>query len=571
MRRRTASRTGVYRLASRRRRAIAPAAAAQRRPLRARISTPALAAAATVLARRIGNPMGRAVGMLVTTPVRAAGRRAGRAVRATRMVLRVRLFAGGAWVRLVFSAGAGSVRTAVSTAFAHARNEIVRGIDLVRRRGHWTLRWIRGVRLPDIPGGDPVVFGAGVGMAIIVGAAVIVLARDELHHRRAADELSPVATLSERDAIDIPEARLPADATKLEIARSRDDAEISSSSSGPKDEDVSMLSVGKEAPESLPANTGRNQADEVENLVAALPLLDLDDDQRRRSARRPPGRQPLAIPPRLEDLQPPTPTVRPQWLANAVPIQHRPGRHPMIAIVIDDAGVAQARTARAIALPPPLTIAFIPYSRNLAQQTHQARDNGHELLLHIPMEPGSNAVDPGPNALLTSLDGDENMRRLRWALGRFDGYVGVNNHMGSKFMARADLLEPLLAEMNARGLLFLDSRTDKSTVGAELAQSLNLPHASRQVFLDNELDADKILRQLARLERVARRHGHAIAIGHPHDITVDVLAKWIPEARARGFDLVPVSAIVKLAYGGDRQLAAAAGGGEPDRLLGSAE
>jgi polysaccharide deacetylase 2 family uncharacterized protein YibQ len=187
------------------------------------------------------------------------------------------------------------------------------------------------------------------------------------------------------------------------------------------------------------------------------------------------------------------------------------------------------------------------------------------------MEPGSAVADPGYNALLTGLDEEEIMRRFRWGLSQFEGYVGVNNHMGSKFMARADLVEPLLAEMNARGLMFLDSRTDRTTVGARLAGGMDLPHASRNVFLDNELDADKIAAQLAQLERVARRKGHAIAIGHPHDVTVDVLAEWIPKARARGFALVPVSAIVKLEYGGEaaRLLAAAARSSEPDRLLGS--
>jgi hypothetical protein len=44
--------------------------------------------------------------------------------------------------------------------------------------------------------------------------------------------------------------------------------------------------------------------------------------------------------------------AKPLWLANAVVPRHR-GTGPMIAIVIDDAGIAQKRTARAIALPAP--------------------------------------------------------------------------------------------------------------------------------------------------------------------------------------------------------------------------
>ena len=263
-----------------------------------------------------------------------------------------------------------------------------------------------------------------------------------------------------------------------------------------------------------------------------------------------------------------TAPAQPAWLANAVELR-RHGEGPMIAIVIDDAGVVQPRTRHASELPAPITIAFIPYSNNLENQTRYARSRGHELLLHIPMEPGVAGADPGHNALLTSLSQDEIMRRFRWALDRFDGYVGVNNHMGSKFMARSDLVRPVLEETNARGLLFLDSRTDHRTVGTGLARDMGMPHATRNVFLDNDLDAAKIRAQLAELERVARRRGQAIAIGHPHDVTVDVLAEWIPEARRKGFVLVPVSTIVKKEYG--PRLASAAAGGESDGLFGGAQ
>lgn len=263
------------------------------------------------------------------------------------------------------------------------------------------------------------------------------------------------------------------------------------------------------------------------------------------------------------------PARNPPWLANAVRVPQI-GNRPMIAIVIDDAGIARERTRRASRLPAPLTIAFISYAGDLERQTRYARARGHELLVHLPMEPSSDAVDPGRNALLTSLSRQEIMRRFRWALDRFDGYVGVNNHMGSKFMARPDLVGPVLEEINARGLLFLDSRTDHLSVGTKLARDMAMPHATRNVFLDNELDAPAIREQLRQVESVARRSGYAIAIGHPHDVTVDVLAKWIPEARRRGFALVPVSAIVKKEYE-EMRLASAAAGGEADGLLGGAQ
>jgi polysaccharide deacetylase 2 family uncharacterized protein YibQ len=74
-----------------------------------------------------------------------------------------------------------------------------------------------------------------------------------------------------------------------------------------------------------------------------------------------------------------------------------------------------------------------------------------------------------------------------------------------------------------------------------------VPHADRDIFLDNEQDAAAVDQQLARTEEVARRRGYAIAIGHPHDGTIAALARWLPTLARRGFVLVPVSAIVKRA------------------------
>jgi len=465
-------------------------------------------------------------------------------------------------------AAASALRGSLAAAAARMLEWGTRGIASVGRGLACLRRGLGGIRLPEIPGSDPVMFGAAAGIAIILGAGLVVVISSALREYKAEPQSVAAVFSGGR-------SRLAAEDRQGLHARPRDATRTGRETVATLDgEDVSP---GPDEPAALapaPAVVASPdaQADEDENIAAALPLLDMSPPRREElpaALHEPPD---VHTPSPIPEAQPLAPAVRPQWLANAVEPQRPPGDRPMIAIVIDDAGVAQARTARAIELPAPLTIAFIPYSQNLQEQTRQARKNGHELLLHMPMEPDSNAVDPGPNALLTTLDSDEIMRRFDWALARFDGYVGVNNHMGSKFMARPDLVAPLLQEINTRGLMFLDSRTDKSTVGAELALKMQVPHASRQVFLDNDLDAEEIATQLERLERMALRHGHAIAIGHPHDVTVDVLARWIPEARARGFDLVPVSAIVKLAYGdGSESQLAAARGGETNGLLGGAQ
>lgn len=234
----------------------------------------------------------------------------------------------------------------------------------------------------------------------------------------------------------------------------------------------------------------------------------------------------------------------PLWLRNAVPVTVAPGQ-PMIAVVLDDLGLNRPAARRAIALPGPLTLSFMTYAEGLRGFAADARAAGHELLLHVPMEPRDPTYDPGPNALRIGLSRDEISRRLRWDLARFDGFVGINNHMGSKFTAAPEGIGQVMRELRARDLLFLDSVTSAASVAWRAAARSGVPFARRDVFLDhNRRDADSIRGQLARLERIAQRRGFAVGIGHPHKATLEVLADWLPEARRRGIALVPISAIV---------------------------
>ncbi|WP_340119085.1 divergent polysaccharide deacetylase family protein [Pelagibius sp. 7325] len=233
------------------------------------------------------------------------------------------------------------------------------------------------------------------------------------------------------------------------------------------------------------------------------------------------------------------------WQQNAIAVAPAAGK-PMIAIVLDDVGVNRRGALNAIELPAPLTLAFMTYADGLAKMTAEARDHGHELMLHVPMQPMSETMDPGPNVLRDDLPAAELVQRLGWGLARFDGYVGVNNHMGSRFTASPEGMALVMRELKARGLLFLDSLTAGNSVAGEAAARSGVPYAVRDVFLDNEPDdLAAIHRQLAILEQTARQRGYAIGIGHPHDGTVTALQQWIPEMRARGFALVPISAIVR--------------------------
>lgn len=237
-----------------------------------------------------------------------------------------------------------------------------------------------------------------------------------------------------------------------------------------------------------------------------------------------------------------------QWLKNAVAMPPPTGR-PMIAIVIDDVGINQRRTRRTIDLPAPLTLSFIPYGYNLRNLVASARKAGHEILVHIPMEPRDLKWNPGPNALLTSQNEAEILRRLRWGLDQFDGYVGVSNHMGSKFTAWRPGMTTVLREIRSRGLLFLDSWTSNRSLGFAMSREINIPSVARDIFIDHDISRGEIRDNLGRLERIARRRGFAIGIGHPHDLTTSILADWIGRVRLRGVDLVPISSIVRRRLG----------------------
>lgn len=220
------------------------------------------------------------------------------------------------------------------------------------------------------------------------------------------------------------------------------------------------------------------------------------------------------------------------------------GSRPMIAIVLDDVGLSRTRARRSIALPGPITIALLPYGNGLRGLAVQARQSGHELLVHMPMEPQSADKDPGPNALMVDLPPAERARRLDWNLSRFSGYVGINNHMGSRFTASAEHLRPVMRELKDRGLLFLDSITSAGSVAGSMARESGVPTATRDVFIDHDVSLSQIRRQLHEVERTALRQGYVIAIGHPHPETLSALEAWLPTLRDRGFVLVPVSAIV---------------------------
>ena len=237
------------------------------------------------------------------------------------------------------------------------------------------------------------------------------------------------------------------------------------------------------------------------------------------------------------------------WRRNALPFRDLNSR-PLVAVVIDDVGLDRPRSKRTWELPGPLTLSFLPYAKELREQARTARSKGHELMLHLPMEPNGRS-DPGPNALLVSLTDAEIRQRTAAALDSFDGFAGVNNHMGSRFTTFRPGMETVLRQLKGRGLMFLDSRTSPQSVGDSVAHELGVPSIVRHVFLDDDDSLEAVRRRLAEAEAIARRQGFVVVIGHPHDATLQALAEWLPAVPGKGLALAPATAVLRKRNGWD--------------------
>jgi uncharacterized protein len=217
-----------------------------------------------------------------------------------------------------------------------------------------------------------------------------------------------------------------------------------------------------------------------------------------------------------------------------------------IAIVVGGLGISSATTGDAIAkLPDSVTLAFAPYGNDLPRLAARARSTGHEILLQLPMEPFDYPDnDPGPQTLLSSASGDQNLDRLHWMMSRIQGYVGVTNYMGARFTAAEKALAPVVGDIGKRGLLYLDDGSSPRSIAAQSAQSVKAPFLKADLVIDGSPGWADIDSSLAKLEMIAADKGFAIGTATALPVSIERIARWAKAAAARGIQIVPLSAIL---------------------------
>ena len=217
---------------------------------------------------------------------------------------------------------------------------------------------------------------------------------------------------------------------------------------------------------------------------------------------------------------------------------------PKVAIIIDDVGFDVELARSFLELKSPVSLSVLPTAPYAQAIAGEAMGKGVEVLLHLPMEPKETTGDsPVTGALLVKMGEEEFVETLNGHLSRIPGIKGVNNHMGSLLTEREDKMALLFRELKKRNLFYVDSRTTPQTVASRVATEMKVPVASRSVFLDHDLSQEAMKIQWERLLAMARQHGHAVVIAHPHRETLVFLREHLQDLRSEA-RLVRVADIV---------------------------
>lgn len=222
------------------------------------------------------------------------------------------------------------------------------------------------------------------------------------------------------------------------------------------------------------------------------------------------------------------------------------GGKPLIAIIVSGLGLNTEGTLDAIGkLPEEVTLAFAPYGKTLERTVGAARAEGHELFLEVPLEPFDYPEnDPGPDTLLTGQAPRDNLSKLFKVMASFPGYVGLINNMGARFTASGADFGPMMEELGARGLGYLDDGSSNRSLAPQLARANRVPFGRVNAMIDANPSRAPILAALADLEKQARDNGYAIGIVSALPVSVEAVTEWAAGLAERGIAIVPASALM---------------------------
>ncbi len=217
-----------------------------------------------------------------------------------------------------------------------------------------------------------------------------------------------------------------------------------------------------------------------------------------------------------------------------------------IALIVDDFGNDLELARRFCELDPRVTFSVLPYLKHSRQVAELAFRSGHEVMLHLPMEPqDASKNNPGKGAIFVRQSTSQVRTLTQKALSSVPHAKGVDNHMGSRATENLRVMKTALREIKKRGLFFVDSMTSSQSVGYSTAKKMGIRCARRDLFIDEQDTPKSIEARLLELSRLAAERQKTIGIGHARESTLKVLQEMLPRLQKRGFKLVPASKAVE--------------------------
>lgn len=226
----------------------------------------------------------------------------------------------------------------------------------------------------------------------------------------------------------------------------------------------------------------------------------------------------------------------------AMPFQNAEGK-PTVSIIVGGLGINRTRTLAAIeGLPKEVTLSFAPTTTNLSSWVRRAREAGHEVLIELPMEPYDyGRAGPNANTLRVSADRSTNLRRLNTLLSQTEGYAGVINFQGDRFVTDAAAVAPVIEALRSKGIALFQDGNVQSSVLPDVAKDKNAYFGAAVTAIDARPEADEIEKQLLLLEAEALDSGASLGTAMPFPITVDLLGEWVNRLEQKGILLAPAS------------------------------
>ena len=194
---------------------------------------------------------------------------------------------------------------------------------------------------------------------------------------------------------------------------------------------------------------------------------------------------------------------------------------PKLVIIIDDV-VSKSQKDKILNIGYPITMAFLP-PNGVQKESAIIAQNLPFHMIHFPMQASKNFKNIEVNTLNISDSYETIEARVKQLRVLYPNATYTNNHTGSVFTENYEAMDKLFRALKKYNFIFVDSKTTPNSVAKELSIKYQMPYIVRDTFLDNDRSFTAIQNQLKDAIRVAKKQGFAIAIGHPYEVTFQVL------------------------------------------------